>query len=105
VTHPSQHIAEHPGFLDGGALVEVYAEQTGADVSQLSFYLAFEHWRAAIIKDAIHLRRLAKGDLSADDIALGESVALHLEEADDVLARLPATTTAPLAPTKRESTP
>jgi aminoglycoside phosphotransferase (APT) family kinase protein len=103
VTHPSQRIAEHPGFLDGAALVEVYADQTGADVSQLSFYLAFEHWRAAIIKDAIHLRGVAKGDLSAEDLVLGESVALHLAEADDVLARVPAST-AFLAPTNGEPT-
>jgi aminoglycoside phosphotransferase (APT) family kinase protein len=88
VTHPSQLISRLPGFLDGTAIVDRYASLTGRDVSRLPFYLAFEHWRAAIIKDAIYLRAMASdGDgISEEFVSLGESVHRHLEEAADVLA-------------------
>jgi aminoglycoside phosphotransferase (APT) family kinase protein len=88
VTHPSQLISSYPGFLDGSAIVDRYGSLTGRDVSFLPFYLAFEHWRAAIIKDAIYLRAVAReGDgLSEEFVSLGESVPRHLEEAADVLA-------------------
>jgi aminoglycoside phosphotransferase (APT) family kinase protein len=88
VTHPSQLISRCSGFLDGAAIVDRYASATGRDVSALPFYLAFEHWRAAIIKDAIYLRAVARdGDgISEEFVSLGESVQRHLEEAADVLA-------------------
>jgi aminoglycoside phosphotransferase (APT) family kinase protein len=92
ITHPSQVIARHPGFLDGRSLADRYAELTGRDVSQLPYYMAFEHWRAAIIKDAIYLRSrsVSQDELPEHMVALGESVQLHLEEAADVLADLRA---------------
>jgi aminoglycoside phosphotransferase (APT) family kinase protein len=88
VTHPSQLISRVPGFLDGATIVDRYASATGRDVSPLPFYLAFEHWRAAIIKDAIFLRAMARdGDgISEQFVSLGESVLRHLDEAADVLA-------------------
>ena len=84
VTHESQAIAGHPGFLSGSELVARYAAASGRDVDGLSFYLAFEHWRAAIIKEAIFQRRHADPDDTNDE--LGDSVARHLEEAADLLA-------------------
>ena len=92
ITHPSQVIARHPCFLDGRSLADRYAELTGRDVSQLPYYMAFEHWRAAIIKDAIYLRSrsVSQDTLPEHVVALGESVQLHLEEAADVLADLRA---------------
>ena len=62
VTHESQAIAGHPGFLTGAELAARYAELSGRRVDGLDFYLAFEHWRAAIIKEAIFQRRTATGD-------------------------------------------
>jgi len=90
VTHPSQVIARRPGFLDGRSMAESYAELTGRDTSELRYYLAFEHWRAAIIKDAIYLRAraAANGDLQETAVSLGDSVQLHLEEAAEVLSDL-----------------
>jgi aminoglycoside phosphotransferase (APT) family kinase protein len=92
ITHPSQVIARHPGFLDGQRMAGRYAELTGRDISQLPYYMAFEHWRAAIIKDAIYLRSRARPDGSPADeaVALGRSVPLHLEEAAELLADLRA---------------
>ncbi|HEX5588013.1 MAG TPA: phosphotransferase family protein [Acidimicrobiia bacterium] len=79
LTHESQRIAEHPGFLSASELAERYATRTGRDLTDLDFYLAFEHWRAAIIKEGIYLR-------TPDDDELGDSVARHLEEAADLLS-------------------
>ncbi|MDP5183894.1 phosphotransferase family protein [Blastococcus sp. BMG 814] len=85
VTHPAQQIAERPGFLSGAELVRLYEEKTDRDLSGLPFYLAFEHWRAAIIKDAIYLRR-APGQTQAEEF--GATVRLHLDEAVQILDSL-----------------
>jgi aminoglycoside phosphotransferase (APT) family kinase protein len=94
ITHPSQVIARQPGFLSGREMADRYADLTGRDCSQLPYYMAFEHWRAAIIKDAIYLRaqRVSKDKIPDDVGSLGDSVQRHLEEAADVLADLGATT-------------
>jgi len=89
VTHPAQMIARAPGFLDGKELVAAYEKASGRDLSNIDFYLAFEHWRAAIIKDAIYLRR--RGGAMADDgdtEEFGQTVGLHLQEAEQILGRL-----------------
>lgn len=89
ITHPAQLISARPGFLTGDELVERYAKESGRDVTHLPFYLAFEHWRAAIIKDAIYLRRRGGGKtLDPDTEEFGASVALHLAEAAEILSEL-----------------
>jgi aminoglycoside phosphotransferase (APT) family kinase protein len=85
VTHESQMIARHPGFLTGAELANRYAFVSGRDVSRLDFYLAFEHWRAAIIKEAIFMRASQGLDPAGPGIELGESVDRHLDEAADLL--------------------
>ncbi len=85
LTHDSQTISEHPGFLGSAALAARYAELSGRDIGPLPFYLAFEHWRAAIIKEGIYTRtRNFTTDASEGD-DIGDTVALHLEEAADIL--------------------
>jgi aminoglycoside phosphotransferase (APT) family kinase protein len=86
-THESQMIAQHPGFLTGAELAERYAERSGRDLSDLDFYLAFENWRAAIIKEAIYIRTTRGDHPAAEGDDLGESVARHLEEAADLLTK------------------
>jgi aminoglycoside phosphotransferase (APT) family kinase protein len=86
-THESQRIAEHPGFRSGAELAARYAARAGRDVSDLEFYLAFEHWRAAIIKEAIFMRTADDHPANEED-DLGDSVGRHLEEAADLLAGL-----------------
>ena len=86
VTHPAQLISAAPGFLSGAELVEAYERAGTREVSDLPFYLAFEHWRAAIIKDAIYLRRRSGAMGSLDDTeAFGATVKTHLEESADLL--------------------
>jgi aminoglycoside phosphotransferase (APT) family kinase protein len=85
-THESQRISQQPGFLTAAELTEVYAVRSGRDVSKLGFYLAFENWRAAVIKEGIH-HRVLRGDAVGEGIEnIGASVPLHLEEARDILA-------------------
>jgi aminoglycoside phosphotransferase (APT) family kinase protein len=92
-THESQTIAEQPGFLSGAQLAARYAERSDRDLSRLDFYLAFEHWRAAIIKEAIYMRANRGDDPAADrddrddHDDLGESVSRHLDEAADILEK------------------
>jgi len=91
LTHESQTIAEHPGFLDTATLAARYGALSGRDLSHLDFYLAFEHWRAAIIKEGIYLRaRGGRPEASADGEELGATVRRHLEEAEDILRSIPA---------------
>jgi aminoglycoside phosphotransferase (APT) family kinase protein len=90
LTHASQEMVEQPGFLTGQELAERYATDTGRDVASLTFYLAFEHWRAAIIKEGIFMRHQELGDGDEETATLGASVAVHLDEAADLLGYAPA---------------
>jgi aminoglycoside phosphotransferase (APT) family kinase protein len=86
-THESQEISQQPGFLTTAELTEAYTARSGRDVSKLDFYLGFEHWRAAVIKEGIY-HRVLRGDAGDDGIEeIRASVPLHLEEAWDVLGR------------------
>jgi len=98
LTHDSQTIAEHPGFLSSSDLAERYATLSGRDIADLDFYLAFEHWRAAIIKEGIYVRtggvhgeasEGADRDRDRDRDDLGSTVSRHLEEAEDILGARP----------------
>jgi aminoglycoside phosphotransferase (APT) family kinase protein len=84
-THESQTIAEQPGFLTAQELAARYGVLSGRDVSGLDVYLAFEHWRAAIIKEGIHMRTLRGEQPPAGGDDLGDSVGRHLEEAEEIL--------------------
>ncbi|MDE3205014.1 MAG: phosphotransferase family protein [Acidobacteriota bacterium] len=83
LTHDSQSIAEHAGFLHSEDLVARYQARSGRDLTPLPFYLAFEHWRAAIIKEGIYQRALRSGE--AEGVEMGATVAVHLEEAAEIL--------------------
>lgn len=86
LTHESQTISEHPGFLGTAALAGRYADISGRDTGSLPFYLAFEHWRAAIIKEGIYTRTRTYATDDADGDDVGDTVGLHLEEAAEILA-------------------
>jgi aminoglycoside phosphotransferase (APT) family kinase protein len=86
LTHESQTIAEQPGFMTSAQLADRYSARTGRDLSNLSFYLAFEHWRAAIIKEAIYIRARDGHHTGPRDDELGDTVIRHLEESDEILS-------------------
>jgi aminoglycoside phosphotransferase (APT) family kinase protein len=60
-----------PGFPTYRELVDRYAARTGRDVSNIDYYVAFSHWRLAVISEGVYARYLhgAMGD-QADEVAL-----------------------------------
>jgi len=55
-----------PGFPSYASIVERYAARTGRDVSGIDYYVAFSHWRLAVISEGVYARFLhgAMGDQS-----------------------------------------
>ncbi|MBO9524117.1 MAG: phosphotransferase family protein [Nocardioidaceae bacterium] len=80
-SHRAQHIAREAGLPGAAELAERYAELSGRSIEQLPAFLAFEHWRAAVIKEAIYQRRRRAGasPVEVDDARTG--VDRHLAEA------------------------
>jgi aminoglycoside phosphotransferase (APT) family kinase protein len=46
----------HPGSFTRGEIVHFYAQKTGCDVSHIAFYLAFAHFKLAVILQQIYFR-------------------------------------------------
>jgi aminoglycoside phosphotransferase (APT) family kinase protein len=76
-----------PGFPTYASLVQRYAERTGRDVSDIDYYVAFSHWRLAVISEGVYARFLhgAMGD-QHDPEAL-ETFRLATEDLADRAAR------------------
>ena len=55
-----------PGFASRETIIARYVEKTGADVSQLDFYVALAYWKLACIADGVYARYRA-GVMGADD--------------------------------------
>jgi len=57
-----------PGFPTYGEVLERYAARTGFDVSDIDYYIAFAHWRLAIITEGVFARYVhgAMGDKATD---------------------------------------
>ncbi|MCU1514696.1 MAG: acyl-CoA dehydrogenase [Microbacteriaceae bacterium] len=91
VSHPAQLISQRPGFLKGAELAERYSAITGRSIEHLPFYLAFENWRAAIIKEGIYQRGLENEPHPSPEIIFtGEAVGLHLQEAAAIITSVGA---------------
>ncbi len=58
-----------PGFPRRAELLARYAERTGADVSQIDFYSAFNHWKTVCIIEGVYARYL-KGQKSTVGVDL-----------------------------------
>jgi aminoglycoside phosphotransferase (APT) family kinase protein len=86
VSHPAQLVAARPGFLTGDQMAALYADRTGRSIDALDFYIAYEHWRGAIIKEGIGTRRRSQG-ADADYIADSDrSVEAHIAQAEERIA-------------------
>ena len=55
---PVHAITSADGFLSRDEMTAAYAEATGADLSDLSFYVAFSYFKLAVIVEGIHARHL-----------------------------------------------
>jgi aminoglycoside phosphotransferase (APT) family kinase protein len=73
-----------PGFPSYESIVDRYATRTGRDVSNIDYYVAFSHWRLAVISEGVYARYLhgAMGD-QTDPAALEQ-----FSEATEHLANL-----------------
>ena len=80
-SHRAQHIAEAPGFLSGAELANHYSAISGRAVHDLQFYLAYEHWRAVIIKEGVYQRQLEVGAPPAEAAGTKVGVDGHIREA------------------------
>jgi aminoglycoside phosphotransferase (APT) family kinase protein len=80
-----------PGFPPRSELIARYVERTGADVSQLDFYVALALWKLACIGEGVYARYRAgvMGDDGAEVIdVLGERVVALANEALSITERL-----------------
>ena len=61
-----------PGFLSYAEIVDLYAQRTGRDVSNIDYYVAFSSWRLAVISEGVYARFVhgAMGDQHEDEEAL-----------------------------------
>jgi aminoglycoside phosphotransferase (APT) family kinase protein len=95
-SHRAQLIARDASLPGAVELATLYSSFSGRSIEHLPVLLAFEHWRAAVIKEAIYQRRVDVGapDEEIDDDRQG--VDSHLLEAatrlDDVLDATPGHT-------------
>jgi aminoglycoside phosphotransferase (APT) family kinase protein len=48
-----------PGFSHLGAVIERYVQRTGADVTNLDFYVSFAYWKLACIAEGVYARYCA----------------------------------------------
>lgn len=80
-SHRAQRIARDVGFPDARQLACSYASISGRSVESLPVFLAFEHWRAAIIKEAIYQRRVHTGAPRSEVDDARRGVDSHLAEA------------------------
>jgi aminoglycoside phosphotransferase (APT) family kinase protein len=78
------------GFPTRDEVVAQYAAATGADVSALPFYIAFNHWKTACIIEGVHARYQA-GALGEDRKAEGERYGVLIDvRAEQARAELAA---------------
>jgi aminoglycoside phosphotransferase (APT) family kinase protein len=54
-----QGVMAQPGFPSRAAAAEQYARLSGRNLSELSYYVAFAHFKLAVIAEGIHARHLA----------------------------------------------
>ena len=73
-----------PGFATKDELLERYASASGLDLSQIRFYIAFNHWKSACINEGVYARYV-KGQKPAGGVDVEE-----IGAAVDVQARLAA---------------
>jgi len=75
-TEPSDEILEGSdpptlvdGFVGRADLIERYEQRTGADLSDLAYYVSFNHWKSACIIHGVYARYM-RGQKPADDVDL-----------------------------------
>ena len=68
-----------PGFASRDELLERYASASDLDLSQIGYYVAFNHWKSACINEGVYARYI-KGQKPAGGVdvdAIGAAVDVH----------------------------
>ncbi len=76
-----------PGFARRRDLIDRYRERSGRDLPELSFYVAFAHWKLACILEGVYARYVggAMGDDGHDPGQLPENIAWLTDRARGAL--------------------
>ena len=80
-------VSHLPGFPDRAVLLERYAAASGADVSDMGYYLAFAHYKFAVIVQGVGVRSAAGvmggqdfGDLDDEVLGLAHAGLGHISD-------------------------
>jgi aminoglycoside phosphotransferase (APT) family kinase protein len=86
-TSSSQPVTAMPGFPTRAQLAARYADTSGRDVSQISFYIAFAYWKLACIMEGVYVRFAtnAMGDGSEEAGPLGDRAVECARQAMEIL--------------------
>jgi aminoglycoside phosphotransferase (APT) family kinase protein len=74
-----------PGFWSGARFAARYAELTGRDTGDIAYYVAFGHFKLAVILEGIHARYLQNATVGEGFATIGASVPLLVDRANRVL--------------------
>lgn len=74
-----------PGFWPGRRFAARYAELTGTDTGDIAYYLAFGHFKLAVVLEGIHARYLQNATVGEGFENIGASVPLLVDRANRVL--------------------
>lgn len=80
----------NPNFVQRDAVVELYAQRSGLDLSQLDYYMAFSWWKQACIVEGVYarLKQGASGGMKVDAIdAIAARVDSYLDVAADLASK------------------
>jgi aminoglycoside phosphotransferase (APT) family kinase protein len=82
-------VSHLPGFPDRAALLERYAAASGADLTDMPYYLAFAHYKFAVIVQGVGVRSAAGvmggqdfGDLDDEVLGLAQAGLEHISAHD-----------------------
>ena len=78
------------GFATRDELAEKYARDSGRDLSQIEYYIAFSHWKLACILQGVMVRAAAgaQGERAADSAPIRRRIEASVELAEAHAARL-----------------
>ncbi len=72
------------GFLSRKEVLDRYAEQSGRDLSQIDFYIAFGYWKLACIVEGVYARYV--GGAMGGDAKGFEGFAVQVERCAEAAA-------------------
>jgi aminoglycoside phosphotransferase (APT) family kinase protein len=80
-------VTTEPGFPDRGRVVQMYAQASGRDLTQLPWYVAFASFKLAVISEGIAARHRAGAMIGSGFDTAGRAVLPLVESGRDVLRR------------------